>query len=171
MTRLIIEYAYTGTVPVTASNAMELLLAADQFNIMGIVEACCDFLAEMLSTDNCLVIWRFSDTCYCSQLQQKAFQFILYNFEKVISSKEFLQLSVEELCDIFDHDELNVKTESVVFEAICKWISHTPERRKKHIAILLPKVPVMLLLQLVYVCNLIVNPLKMSVDKPSEGAQ
>lgn len=156
MTQLIIAYAYTSTVPVTTSNVMELLLAADQFNIMGIVEACHDFLMEMISTDNCLVFWRFSDTYYCSQLQQKAFQFILYNFEKIISQKEFLQLSVEELCDIFDHDELNVKTEAIVFEAICKWISHTPERRKKHIAILLPKVPVILLLQLVCICILIV---------------
>lgn len=154
MTQLIIAYAYTSTVLVTASNAMELLLAADQFNIMGIVEACLDFLTEMLSADNCLVIWRFSDTYYCSQLQQKAFQFILYNFEEVVSSQEFLQLTVEELCDIFDHDELNVKTENIVFEAICKWISHTPERRKKHIAILLPKVHVLLLLQLVH--NIIV---------------
>lgn len=150
---------------------MELFLAADQFNIMGIVEACRDFLMEMLSTDNCLAIWRFSDTYDCSQLQQKAFQFILYNFEKVISSKEFLQLSVEELCDIFDHDELNVKTESIVFEAICKWISHTPERRKKHMAVLLPKVPVILLLRLVYIYNLIVYATEMSVRNPSEGTQ
>lgn len=126
---------------------MELLQAADQFNITGIVEACCDFLMEMLSIDNCIGIWQFSDIHYCTQLQQKAFQFILYNFEQVISSKEFHQLSVEELCDIFDHDELNVKNESFVFEAICKWISHSPERRKKHFAILLPKVPIFLLFQ------------------------
>lgn len=127
---------------------MELLLAADLYNVLGIVEVCCDFLMEMLSTENCIGIWQFSDVCYCSQLQKKAFQFILYNFEQVISSKEFHQLSVEELCDIFEHDELNVKNESIVFEAICKWISHNSERRKKHFAILLPKVNIILLLQL-----------------------
>uniref|UniRef100_H3BX17 Kelch like family member 10 n=1 Tax=Tetraodon nigroviridis TaxID=99883 RepID=H3BX17_TETNG len=159
MTRLIIAYAYTNTVSVTPSNAMELLLAADQFNIMGIVEACCDLLMEALSADNCLAIWRFSDAYYCSQLQRKAFQTILYNFEKVISSKEFLQLSVEELCDIFDHDELNVKTESMVFEAICKWISHIPERRKKHFAILLPKVRLALLSLEYMITNMVTSEL------------
>lgn len=152
MARLIIGYAYTNTVQVTATNVTELLLAADYFSILGIVELCCDFLLETLSPDNCIGIWQFSDTCNCSRLQKKAFRFILYNFEQVISSEEFHQLSVEELRDIFEHDELNVKNESVVFEAICKWISHTPERRKKHFAILLPKVPIILLSRLVSSC-------------------
>lgn len=145
VTWLIILYAYTSTVPVTSTNVMGLLLAADQYNVLGIVEVCCDFLMEMLSAENCISIWHFSDICYCSQLQEKAFQFILYNFDQVISSQEFHQLSVDELCDIFDHDELNVKNESIVFEAICKWISHNSERKKKHFAILLSKVTILLL--------------------------
>lgn len=148
VTRLVILYAYTSTVLVTSTNAMELLLAADQYNVLGIVEACCKFLMETLSIENCIGIWQLSDACYCSQLQEKAFQFILYNFDQVISSKEFHQLSVEELCDIFDHDELNVKNESIVFEAICKWIGHNSKRRKKHFAVLLPKVFIIRLLQL-----------------------
>lgn len=141
----------------TSTNVIELLLAADRYNVLGIVEVCCDFLMEMLSTENCIGIWQLSDICYCSQLQEKAFQFILYNFDQVISSQEFQQLSVEELCDFFDHDELNVKNESIVFEAICKWISHNSERRKKHFSILLPKVTIILLLQL--------YPIKMAYRK------
>uniref|UniRef100_H2V3E4 Kelch like family member 10 n=1 Tax=Takifugu rubripes TaxID=31033 RepID=H2V3E4_TAKRU len=159
VTRLIIFYAYTSTVPVTSTNAMELLLAADRYNVLGIVEVCCDFLMEMLSTENCIGIWQFSDICYCSQLQEKAFEFILCNFDQVISSKEFHQLSVEELCDIFDHDELNVKNESIVFEAICKWISHNSERRKRHFAILLPKVRLALLSLEYIITNMVTSEL------------
>lgn len=56
MMRLIIEFAYTGSVPVTAENVQELLLAADQFNVMDVVQTCCDFLGEQLRAENCIGI-------------------------------------------------------------------------------------------------------------------
>ncbi|XP_058301012.1 kelch-like protein 10 isoform X2 [Hylobates moloch] len=141
MMKLIIEYAYTRTVPITPDNVEKLLAAADQFNIMGIVRGCCEFLKSELCLDNCIGICKFTDYYYCPELRQKAYMFILHNFEEMVKvSEEFLELSVTELKDIIEKDELNVKQEDAVFEAILKWISHDPQNRKQHISILLPKV-------------------------------
>lgn len=141
MMKLIIEYAYTRTIPITPDNVEKLLAAADQFNIMGIVRGCCEFLKSELCLDNCIGICKFTDYYYCPELRQKAYMFILHNFEEMVKvSAEFLELSVSELKDIIEKDELNVKQEDAVFEAILKWISHDPQNRKQHISVLLPKV-------------------------------
>ncbi|XP_043910515.1 kelch-like protein 10 [Protopterus annectens] len=138
---LIIQYAYTRTVPITIENVEQLLAAADQFHVLGLVRMCCEFLESYLCIENCIGIWKFADFYFCSELKHKAYLFILHNFEEMVKiSEELLQLSAFEFGKIIEEDELNVKNEDVVFKAILKWISHDPHDRKKYIPILLLKV-------------------------------
>ncbi|MBN3313788.1 KLH10 protein, partial [Atractosteus spatula] len=141
MMKLIIEYAYTRTVPITADNVEGLLAAADQFSILGIVRACCDFLESQLCLENCIGICQFADFYHCPGLRRKAYLFILHHFEEVVKvSQEFLELSAGQLRDIIEKDDLNVKQEDVVFEAILRWIAQAPSERQACISVLLPKV-------------------------------
>ncbi|NXU54038.1 KLH10 protein, partial [Turnix velox] len=141
MMRLIIEYAYVRTVHVTPDNVESLLVAADQFNVMGIVRLCCEFLSAHMSSENVLGIYRLSDFCYCPELREAAQTFFLRHFEDVTrTSREFLELSVEEFMGFLEKDELNVKQEEMAFEAILKWIDHSPQERAWHVAALLGKV-------------------------------
>lgn len=141
MMKLIIEYAYTRTVPIIVDNVERLLVAADQFNVMGIVRACSDFMKSQLCLENCIGICKFTGYYYCPDLRQTAYMFILHNFEEMVkASTEFLELSVNEFKDIIEKDELNVKQEDAVFEAILKWITHDPQNRRQHMGILFPKV-------------------------------
>ncbi|XP_071379490.1 kelch-like protein 10 [Centroberyx affinis] len=114
MMRLLIEFAYTGSVPVTVENVEELLAAADQLFFMGVVRACCQFLEEQLCPQNCIGIWKFVDTYYCPNLRRKAFLYILRHFEEV--SEELLTLSLQRLADmadIFMRDDLNMSQQNV----------------------------------------------------------
>ncbi|XP_061776945.1 kelch-like protein 10 [Nerophis ophidion] len=138
--QLIVEFAYEGSVSVTEDNVKELLLAADRFNVTGIVETCCTFLTEQLCPENCIGIWQFTKNCYTPELEFKAYQYILYHFEEVATSDELRQLSVRDFCDILDRDDLIVKKENTVFEAILYWIAHAPGERSENIAVLLEKV-------------------------------
>lgn len=141
MMKLIIEFAYTGFVPVTQENVEELFIAADQFDVMGIVEACSEHLEEHLSPHNCIGIWWFTDVYYYPELKHKAFLFTLKHFEAVAAnSEEFLQLSGQDLAKIIDSDQLTVKEEKTVFEAIICWINHAPDERREYISLLLSKV-------------------------------
>ncbi|XP_043911379.1 kelch-like protein 10 [Protopterus annectens] len=137
----IIEYAYTRTVSITDSNVQQLLAAADQFHVPAIMRACCEFLESKLCSENCIGIWKIADYYYYNELKQKAHIFILHNFAELVEiCNEFLQLSATELEEIIEKDELNVKQENVVFEAIMKWISHDAQSRQKFLPLLLPKV-------------------------------
>ncbi|XP_063794909.1 kelch-like protein 10 [Pseudophryne corroboree] len=141
MMRLIIEYAYTRSVTITTNNVEELLITADQLNIMGIVQACSEFMIGQLCSENCIGICKFTEYYYCPDLQQKAYLYILHNFEDIVkTSDEFLELSAMELRDFIEKDELNIKQEDVLFEAIIKWINHDLTARKQYISTLLSEV-------------------------------
>ncbi|XP_074487542.1 kelch-like protein 10 [Sebastes fasciatus] len=141
MMKLIIDFAYTDSVPVTQDNVQELFVAADQFNIMGIVQVCCSFLEEQLTPQNCIGIWWFTGVYYTPEMNHKAFLFMLNHFEEVAAtSEDFLLLSAQDLVKIIDKDQLNVKQEETVFEAILRWIAHASEERRDYIPLLLTNV-------------------------------
>ncbi|XP_070759024.1 kelch-like protein 10 [Enoplosus armatus] len=141
MMHLIINYAYTHSVPLTNDNVVEVLAAADQFLVPGIIQTCCFFLEDQLCLRNCIGIWRLVDFYHCPELRDKVFLYILHRFEEIVCvSQELLELSVQQLAAIIGSDLLNVKKESTVFEAILRWINHLPDQRQGHISVLLPKV-------------------------------
>lgn len=141
MMQLIINYAYTHSIPVTKHNVAEVLAAGDQFWVQGIIQACCCFLEDQLCLRNCIGIWRLVSFYHCPELKQKVFFYILHNFEDIVCvSNELLNLSLEQLVVIIENDHLNVQHENTVFEAIQRWINHVPDQRRGCISVLLPKV-------------------------------
>lgn len=138
--QLIIEFAYTGLVSLSEESVQDLLLAADQFIVIEVIQACWDFLEERLSPENCVGIWQFTSVCHCPKLQHKAYHYMINNFEEVALGKEVLNLSVDDLAEIIAKDELNVRNERFVFKAIHHWIAHAPEERQNYLALLLSKV-------------------------------
>ncbi|KAJ8347376.1 hypothetical protein SKAU_G00287770 [Synaphobranchus kaupii] len=165
MMKIIIEYAYTHSVVVTKENVERLLPAADQFYVLGIVQACADFLQAQLCTQNCIGIWRFTNIYFCPDLRHTAYRFILQNFEEIgQTSQEFLELTLTELCDIIEKDHLNVKQEDRVFDAVLRWTAHMPTKRKPHLFLVLSKVR-MVLMNTRYLMN---NMMSSSVMKDIE---
>ncbi|XP_054620582.1 kelch-like protein 10 [Dunckerocampus dactyliophorus] len=163
--QLLIDFAYTGSVSVTKDNVKDLLVAADKFNVTGIVQTCCTFLTEQLCPENCIGIWQFTKNCYTPELQLKAYQYILYHFEEVATADELRQLSTQDFCDIIDRDDLIVKKENIVYEAILHWIAHAPGERSENIAVLLAKVRLALMSQEFITINVLTNQLVQNSSK------
>ncbi|XP_068175296.1 kelch-like protein 10 [Antennarius striatus] len=137
MMKIIINFAYSGSVSVTKNNVQDLLIAADYLIVTNIVEACNNFLEENLTPKNCIGVCRLIISS--PQAQHKAHFLLMNRFEEVVSSQEFLELSLQELTDILDSDELNVDEEKTVYEAAVRWINHEPEQRTSHLPALLSK--------------------------------
>ncbi|KAM9838198.1 kelch-like protein 10 [Aulostomus maculatus] len=157
--KLIIEFAYTGCAPVTKANVLDLLKAADEFAVERLKEICISFLREMLCQKNCISIWKVAEHYNCSELQHRAHSFILDHFQEVVTYKEFLQLSAQDLSDFLKRDTLCVKKESIVFEVILRWISHAPEDRARFITVLLRKVRLALISPDFFMNNVLSNNL------------
>lgn len=153
MMQLVIEFAYTNNVLVTEKTVRELLQTAGFLNIRSILSKCCNFLDDMLCAENCIGIYQLTKYHFCIPLEQKAYKFILNNFESVESSKEFPQLDMENLCSIIANDHLCVRSEAIVFKAIIQWITYAIEDRRKFMAILFSKVEYIWWLFLHYLHN------------------
>lgn len=135
---LILDFAYTGSCKITSDNVEQLLAFADQFEVLGIVQLCCQFLFDQLTPENCLGIFKFARHYFCRNLEEKGRKFIRCNFKQIVKeSQELKDIAVDELELILQDDELNVRYEELIFEAIKLWIETKIDERKKYVPRLL----------------------------------
>ncbi|KAM4579495.1 kelch-like protein 10 [Fundulus diaphanus] len=159
MMRFILDYAYTNSLTITEDNVCDILEATDQLNILKVVHACYMFLESLMRPENCIQTWRYATAYLQQELRSKAFSYILKHFEEVVRCDEFLELSADELADIIEKDNLTVRKESEVYEAIVRWTSHALQEREAHFPALLAKVR-LALLNIEYIRdNLLPHPL------------
>ncbi|KAK7863876.1 hypothetical protein R5R35_007210 [Gryllus longicercus] len=127
----ILDYAYTGHCRVSSANVEDLLSAADRYEVLGVVERCCYFLRCAMNSKNCLGISKFARLFCCTDLKNDAEKYILEKFHDVRQeSLEFYELTAYELRNILENDNLNVRSEEAVFEAVAAWVSwNAPERK------------------------------------------
>lgn len=70
---------------------------------------------------------------FCYKLEADARRYLLRYFVTVATqSDEFLHLPLDELNSIILEDELNVKSEEVVWEAVLRWVNYDPDIRWQH---------------------------------------
>uniref|UniRef100_A0A1B6DZ98 BTB domain-containing protein n=1 Tax=Clastoptera arizonana TaxID=38151 RepID=A0A1B6DZ98_9HEMI len=72
MMRLLLDYAYTGSIVITRSNVQALLSAANLLEILPVIDAACLFLERHMDASNCLGIHVFAEAHACTDLQKKS---------------------------------------------------------------------------------------------------
>lgn len=131
---LLVDFAYTSHVVVEEGNVQVLLPAACLLQMTEIQDVCCEFLKRQLDPSNCLGIRAFADTHSCQDLLHHADKFTQDRFQEVIESEEFLLLPFNQLIDIISSDELNVRSEEQVYNAIISWVKYNVADRRQHLA-------------------------------------
>ncbi|XP_012271071.1 kelch-like protein 10 [Orussus abietinus] len=141
MMNLLLEYAYLRSLEVNRENVCQLLITADYLSILGVLDLCCDYLARNLAAENCIGVMRFAREHFCKGLESDAYRYVMRHFVQVAQkSEEVLQLPIDELKALVGADELNVKSEEVVWELVLRWVNHDPEDRKRHIVELMKNI-------------------------------
>ncbi|XP_017774003.1 PREDICTED: kelch-like protein 10 isoform X2 [Nicrophorus vespilloides] len=84
---------------------------------------------------------RFARHYFCVELERRGRRFVRFNFGEVLKcgdgGKEFERLPVEDVIEILGDDDLNVRSEEAVFEAVQKWVEHDIAGRAHHLPDLL----------------------------------
>lgn len=125
---LLVDFCYTASIVVDETNVQTLLPAACLLQLAEIQDICCEFLKRQLDPSNCLGIRAFADTHSCRDLLRIADKFTQHNFQEVVESEEFLLLPLPQLIDIISNDELNIRSEEQVYNAVMNWVKHNIER-------------------------------------------
>ncbi|XP_045192713.1 kelch-like protein diablo [Mercenaria mercenaria] len=137
---LLIDFCYMSNITVEESNVQTLLPAACLLQLAEIQDVCCEFLKRQLDPSNCLGIRAFADTHACRDLLRIADKFTQHNFQEVMESEEFMLLPINQLVDIISSDELNVRTEEQVFNAVMGWVKYNIQERRDHLSSVLQHV-------------------------------
>ncbi|XP_048484825.1 kelch-like ECH-associated protein 1B isoform X4 [Plutella xylostella] len=131
----LVYFMYTGKVRITELTVCQLLPAATMFQVFSgpqisnVIEACCAFLERQLDPANALGIANFAEQHGCADLKMKVNQFIERHFTQVCQEEEFLQLTPAELISLIRKDELNVREETEVYNAVLNWVKYDEDRR------------------------------------------
>uniref|UniRef100_A0A672GDT6 Kelch-like ECH-associated protein 1b n=1 Tax=Salarias fasciatus TaxID=181472 RepID=A0A672GDT6_SALFA len=136
----LIEFAYTASISVGEKCVIHVMNGAVMYQIDSVVKACCDFLVQQLDPSNAIGIASFAEQIGCTELHQKAREYIYMNFSQVATQEEFFNLSHCQLVNLISRDELNVRCESEVFQACVAWVRYDRENRRPYVQALLQAV-------------------------------
>ena len=142
---LLVNFCYSSEITIEENNVQVLLPAACLLQMNEIQDICCEFLKQQLHPSNCLGIRSFADTHACRELLRVADKFTQLNFQEVMESEEFLELPVNQLIDIIRSDEVNVRSEEQVFNAVMTWVKYNIADRRPHLSQVLEHVRLPLL--------------------------
>lgn len=91
--RALLEYLYSGRVRVSSGSlAVDLLKAADMFQIEGLRSLCVEKVEQALTVQNAAFICQVADTHNAQHLKTYCITFMMQNFREVIKSESFQTL-------------------------------------------------------------------------------
>ncbi|XP_019646133.1 PREDICTED: kelch-like protein 3 [Branchiostoma belcheri] len=136
----ILSYTYSGTLHVSLDSVQPLYQAADLLQLDFVRDTCSSYMAMNVEHSTCVDLYKFADVFTVDVLLNRCLQYICQHFVEVTSSEEFCSLSVDQLTEIISHDELDVKEETRVWEAVVRWVQHNSEDRLQHLPSILPHI-------------------------------
>eukprot|EP00058_Branchiostoma_floridae_P017671 XP_002603160.1 hypothetical protein BRAFLDRAFT_274842 [Branchiostoma floridae] len=123
----ILSYIYSGTLHVSMDKVQSLYQAADLLQLDYVRDTCSSYMAMSVQCPTCVDLYKFADVFSVDSVLKRSLHFICMHFAEVASRKEFCSLSVNQLTEIISHDELDVKEETTVWEAVVRWVQHNRE--------------------------------------------
>ena len=105
----LLRYAYTGSVTINGSNVQSLLIGASFLGLVNVQQACADYLKVRLNVGNVLSVKSFAFALGVETLVTASARYIHRHFEAVSRTEGFLGLDFEEVVEIVERDELNIK--------------------------------------------------------------
>ena len=119
----VLDAIYTAQLSLSEENICDVLQVANHLQLMEVVKHCEEFLVPNLSSHNCLSFLSTAEKYDVQETVDACNKFILENFDVISQSKEFTDISKEQLLTYLSDDRLTVrKGEIQVFKAALKWL-------------------------------------------------
>lgn len=135
--KLLVDFVYTGTIEITNDNVLSIFIASSFLGLKNVTNCCANFIKKKLQVDNVINYKQFAEIHNCQSLVNCAQVYIERHFESICTKDDFLNLPLESIRYIISSDELNVKSEKSVFQALMRWINCDKEKRKEYLPSLL----------------------------------
>ncbi|KAK3090484.1 hypothetical protein FSP39_012212 [Pinctada imbricata] len=129
----ILSFIYGRKYVIDVECVSSLLQTSVMLQIKCLQEQCEEFMITKVDTENCIGTWKLANGHGCHYLAHKAYRFILHYFNDIRKTEDFAALDLDELLTIIQDNDLNVKREEDVCDAVFQWITFNNEQRTKHL--------------------------------------
>ncbi|XP_035687981.1 kelch repeat and BTB domain-containing protein 8-like [Branchiostoma floridae] len=136
----ILSYIYSGTLRLSLDKVQPLYQAADLLQLDYVRDTCSSYMAMNVECSTCVDLYKFADVFSVDIVRKRCLQWIAKHFTEIASSEDFCSLGVNQLTEIISNDELDVKEETTVWEAVVRWVQHSREDRLHHLPSILPHI-------------------------------
>ncbi|XP_078587916.1 kelch repeat and BTB domain-containing protein 12-like isoform X2 [Branchiostoma floridae x Branchiostoma japonicum] len=136
----ILSYIYSATLHVSLDKVQPLYQAADLLQLDYVRDSCSSYMAMNVDCSTCVDLYKFADVFSVNRVLKRSLHFICMHLAEVASREEFCSLSVNQLTEIISQDQLDVKEETTVWEAVVRWVQHSREDRLHHLPSILPHI-------------------------------
>ncbi|VDH92906.1 Hypothetical predicted protein [Mytilus galloprovincialis] len=127
-----LRYIYTDQLNLNDKTVIQMLYAAEKYQIVSLIFQCEDFLQRNLGINNACTIYNQAKVFSLKELKNKALHFIVKNACEVFKSDDFLAISSEDMNDFLKLDSLCI-SEVTLFESILKWADTNLRKSRKSI--------------------------------------
>ncbi|OWF50133.1 uncharacterized protein LOC110450833 [Mizuhopecten yessoensis] len=121
-----LHYLYTGRIHMSHLTVLPILSLADKYNIGDLTSLCIDYMCSHCvatkHTSRVLSWYTYATMCGHKQLERVCEEYIVWNFQFVIQTDDFLSISAEILVHFFQSPDVVVKSELSLYQAIKKWV-------------------------------------------------
>lgn len=123
----VLRYLYTGKINLSHVSVLPILTLADKYNIGDLSQVCIDYMCEhyVAPKNECHVIsWlKYASMCCHKQLEHICEEYIIWNFQHVVETEDFLMISEEMLIKFLSSSDIVVHDEISLFKQVKRWIS------------------------------------------------
>ncbi|KAH9385040.1 hypothetical protein HPB48_027080 [Haemaphysalis longicornis] len=130
---VLLEYMYTGRLRLTCQNIVDVFQAAKHLDMKRIKERCAQVLTGSPEDPvHALFVYVSGKKLGTKEAWQRAYKTILSKFHLVAARPEFLELSVDQVCEILGADSIAAQSETDLFHAALSWLGAKWASREQH---------------------------------------
>lgn len=120
--QLILDSIYGGRNIVTKENVITIWQAATLLQIDFLQDSCVNFLMRKTNKENCMDVYITAKHLDSEQVSSLAWRMILEHFEYLVETEDIFMLDALDMEELVRSDDLHVRSEDMVINAIKDWI-------------------------------------------------
>ncbi|KAL2099695.1 hypothetical protein ACEWY4_004089 [Coilia grayii] len=123
----LVGFAYSSRLTLTVDNVQPLLYAACILQVELVARACCEYMKAHFHPSNCLAVRTFAESHHRVDLMAMADRYACEHFGQVVDSEDFPAVSPQHLRTLLSSPDLNIHSETQVYQAAIKWLKANPQ--------------------------------------------
>lgn len=130
-----LRYIYCGKVELTTDTTLPILLLADKYSLVSLRKSCVDYMmrhiVESPDTNRTLTWYQYAKMTSQEELANSCLKFITSNFDLILRTADWLDVSDTEVEEFLKNSELLVASEYALWKEVEKWLIVSENRLEK----------------------------------------